>query len=33
MSLTDDLNMDWKKDVLKIFRCELTSSPRQAYGG
>lgn len=25
MSLTDDLNMDWKKDVLKIFRCK--SSP------
>jgi len=23
VSLTDDLNMDWKKDVLKIFRCEL----------
>ena len=22
ISLTDDLNMDWKKDVLQIFRCE-----------
>lgn len=21
-SLTDDLNMDWKKDVLQIFRCK-----------
>lgn len=21
ISLTDDLNMDWKKDVLQIFRC------------
>lgn len=23
ISLTDDLNMDWKKDVLQIFRCEF----------
>lgn len=22
VSLTDDLNMDWKKDVLQIFRCK-----------
>jgi trehalose 6-phosphate synthase/phosphatase len=22
ISLTDDLDMDWKRDVLQIFRCE-----------
>lgn len=23
ISLTDDLDMDWKRDVLQIFRCEF----------
>ena len=28
ISLTDEVNMDWKRDVLQIFRCTSRFSPR-----
>lgn len=30
ISLTDDLDMDWKRDVLQIFRCESSADFERA---